>query len=124
MKKIVVVEDDEVMRELLSLQLTNAGYEVHLARDAAVAAHAVTQQRPDLVLADIDMPFMNGLQLVEAMKGDPETALIPVIFITGNASREAEAMRTGAAGFLTKPLREEHLLRSVAALLKNRKSKR
>lgn len=114
MSKILVIEDDEVMREMLRLQLVQAGYDVILAHDAAVAANAVTTQRPDLVLADIHMPYMNGLQLVEAMKSDPATARIPVIFVTANPDAEAEAMRIGGVGFLTKPLREDDLLAMVA----------
>lgn len=114
MSKILVIEDDEVMREMLRLQLVQAGYDVVLAHDAAVAANAVTRQQPDLVLADINMPYMNGLQLVEAMKSDPATARIPVIFVTGNPDAEAEAMRIGGVGFLTKPLREDELLALVA----------
>jgi CheY-like chemotaxis protein len=114
MSKILVIEDDEVMREMLRLRLVQAGYAVILAHDAAVAAHAVTTQRPDLILADINMPYLSGLQLIEAMKSDPATAHIPVIFVTGNAAAEAEAMRVGGAGFLTKPVRDEDLLAMVA----------
>jgi CheY-like chemotaxis protein len=118
MKRILVIEDDVVMREWLNLHLTQGGYDVRLAADAVVAAHAVMSQRPDLVLADINMPYMSGLQLVEAMKEDPATAQIPVIFVTGNANAEAEATRIGGAGFLTKPVRAEHLLAVVAAHLR------
>lgn len=114
MSKILVIEDDEVMREMLRLRLVQAGYGVILAHDAAVAAHAVTTQRPDLVLADINMPYLSGLQLIEAMKSDPATAHIPVIFVTGNAAAEADAMRAGGAGFLTKPVRDDDLLAMVA----------
>ena len=114
MSKILVIEDDEVMREMLRLRLVQAGYGVILAHDAAVAAHAVTKERPDLVLADIHMPYLSGLQLIEAMKSDPATAPIPVIFVSGNAGAEAEAMRVGGAGFLAKPVRDEDLLAMVA----------
>jgi CheY-like chemotaxis protein len=117
MKKILVIEDDEIMRELLLLKLSGAGYEVLLAKDAVVAAHAVMTERPDLVLADIDMPYLNGLQLVQALKSDPETARIPVIFVTGNTAAEAEAMQLGAAGFFAKPLRVDELLAALAAQL-------
>ena len=114
MSKILVIEDDGVMREMLRLRLVQAGYAVIVAHDAAVAAHAVTTQRPDLILADIYMPYLSGLQLIEAMKSDPATAHIPVIFVTGNAAAEAEAMRVGGAGFLTKPVRDDDLLAMVA----------
>jgi CheY-like chemotaxis protein len=117
MSKILVIEDDEVMREMLRLRLVQAGYAVIVAHDAAVAAHAVMKQRPDLVLADINMPYLSGLKLIEAMKSDPVTAHIPVIFVSGNAAAEAEAMRVGGAGFLAKPVRDEDLLAMVARTL-------
>ena len=122
MKKILIIEDDQIMRELLQLRLINAGYDVLLAADAVVAANAVMTRRPDLVLADIDMPYMNGLQLVQAMKADPATARIPVIFVTGNTEAESEAMQLGAAGFFAKPLRVDDLLAKVAALLGDAKA--
>jgi CheY-like chemotaxis protein len=120
LKKILVIEDDEVMREWLGLQLGQAGYEVVMAWDAILATNVVMTQRPDLVVADIGMPYMNGLELVQAMKSDPATARIPVIFVTGNAAAQAEAMRVGGAGFLTKPLRVDELLAHVGALLQAR----
>jgi CheY-like chemotaxis protein len=118
MKTILVIEDDEIMRDLLHLKLGGAGYHVLLAKDAVVAANAVMKGRPDLVLMDIDMPHLNGLQLAQAMKSDPETARIPVIFVTGRTDAEAEAMQLGAAGFFAKPLRADDLLAKLAALLR------
>jgi CheY-like chemotaxis protein len=112
--RILVVDDDELMRKLLRLHLCSAGYEVELAEDAIVAGRALLQQCPDLVLADVEMPFMNGLELLEAMKADAATSSIPVIVITCRSDAEPQAMQLGAAAFLSKPVRVDHLLAVIA----------
>ena len=114
------MDDDECMRELLRLHLANAGYEVELAEDAIAAGRVLLRQQTDLVLADIEMPFMTGLEFVEAMKSDAATASIPVIFVTSRADAEARANQLGAAAFLTKPLRADHLLATVAKHVEGR----
>lgn len=112
--KILVMDDDECMRELMRLHLVNAGYEVILAEDAVAAGHVILRELPDLVLADIEMPFMSGLEFVEAMKADAATASIPVVFVTSRADAEERGRELGAVGFLTKPLRADQLLATVA----------
>ena len=116
--RVLVMDDDELMRELLRLHLTSAGYEVLLAEDAVVAGHLVLSQPPDLVLANIEMPYMSGLELVQAMKSDPATCAIPVIFVTSRTDAEAEARQLGAAGYLIKPLHVDNLLAMVAQHVK------
>jgi two-component system chemotaxis response regulator CheY len=112
--KILVMDDDEVIRELLRLHLANAGYEVLVAEDGVVGGLVLQKERPDLVLVDIDMPHFNGLELLKAMKIDPSVERIPVIFITSRTDAEAEAARFGAVAYFTKPLRMESLLAVVA----------
>ena len=92
---ILVMDDDECMRELLRLHLSNAGYEVLVAEDAVDAGHLLLQQRPDLVLADIEMPFMDGLEFVQAVKADRATRSVPVIFVTCRVDAEAQAKKLG-----------------------------
>jgi two-component system chemotaxis response regulator CheY len=112
--KILVMDDDECMRELLRLHLANAGYEVLLAEDAIEAGKLILKWHPDLLLADVEMPYMNGLELVEAMKSDPTTSSLPVIFLTCKTEAEQRARQLGAAAFLMKPLRADQLLATVA----------
>lgn len=111
---ILVLEDDSYMRELLSLHLSNAGYEVLLAEDAIVAGRLLQGQRPHLMLVDIEMPFMNGLEFVEAVKSDTAVSGIPVVFVTSREDCEDRAKALGAAAFLTKPVLADHLLATVA----------
>jgi diguanylate cyclase (GGDEF)-like protein len=113
--KILVIDDDESMRELVRLHLSNAGYEVFLAEDAVVAGQLVLRSPPDLIIADVEMPYMDGFQFVEALKADPSVSAIPVIFLTVRPDGETRAKQIGAAGYLTKPLPVDRLLAMVAA---------
>ena len=70
---ILVIEDDAVMQELLRLHLTNAGYKVLVAENGIAGGYLVLSGKPDLLLVDVDMPYMSGYELVEALKADPLT---------------------------------------------------
>ena len=117
---ILVMDDDQSMRELLRLHLSNAGYKVLLAEDAIDGGHLLLRQRPDLVLADIEMPFMDGLEFLRAVKADRTTRSVPVIFVTVRVEAEAQAKKLGAAAFLTKPLFLPELLSTVAQHVEGR----
>jgi CheY-like chemotaxis protein len=108
------MDDDAFMRELLGLHLSNAGYDVLVAEDAIVAGHLVLQKSPDLILADIEMPFMNGLEFVQALKADPSVSHTPVIFVSSREDLEELAKSFGAVAFLKKPVLADHLLAAVA----------
>jgi CheY-like chemotaxis protein len=108
------MDDDASMRELLYLYLANEGYRVLLAEDAIAAGHHLLDDRIDLLLADIEMPFLDGLDLVRAMRKDPAVRDTPVIFITSHAEYEAAGKALGAVAYLRKPVRREALLAAVA----------
>lgn len=114
---ILVMEDDESMRELLRLHLQNAGYSVLLAEDAIAAGHLVVKHRPHLIIADVKMPYMDGFEFVRHLKADPAVSSIPVIFLT-SVSAEHRARELGAAAYLTKPLLLDRLLAAVAEALR------
>jgi CheY-like chemotaxis protein len=111
---ILVVEDDELMRELFRMHLSNAGYDVLLAEDAVVAGHLLFKQRPDLILADIEMPFMDGLEFVAALKSDALLSTIPVVFVSSRSDFEDRCKEIGAIAFLKKPVLASQLLSAVA----------
>lgn len=110
---ILVMDDDECLRELMYLHLSNAGYQVLLAEDAIVAGHFLLEQRIDLLVADIEMPFMDGLDLVRAIRSDPSVSSVPVVFVTSQPEHEGVAVQLGAA-YLRKPVHADALLASVA----------
>jgi DNA-binding response OmpR family regulator len=110
--RILVVDDDECMRELLQLHLRIAGYDVDAAEDALVAGRMVLKSPPDLMLVDVQMPYMNGPQFVAALKADKTIPQIPVIFLTAMPNFEGRAAELGA-GYLEKPCMADDLLRAV-----------
>jgi CheY-like chemotaxis protein len=114
MATILVMDDDAYMRELMGLHLSNAGYDVLVAEDAIVAGHLVLQKSPDLILADIEMPFMNGLEFVQALKSDHSISHTPVIFVSSRDDLEDLAKSFGAVAFLKKPVLADQLLAAVA----------
>jgi DNA-binding response OmpR family regulator len=111
---ILAVDDDECLRELLYLHLSQAGYRVLVAEDAIVAGHFLLDEKVDLLIADIEMPFMDGLDLVRAIRDDSRLASLPVIFLTSQVGHEGTAKQLGAAAYLRKPLHLDELLGAVA----------
>jgi len=112
--KILVIDDDDAMRELLKLHLRNNGYEVLAAEDAIVAGHLVIDEKPDLLIVDVQMPYMNGYEFVSALKSDPTTRHIPVVFLTTDDNVGEYARKLGAAAYLNKPVIADRLLEVVA----------
>lgn len=112
--KILVIDDDPSMRALVKRQLENAGYVVLLAEDGIVGGHLALNASPNLILVDVDMPFLNGYELVEALKADPVTWDIPVVFLTADKHVEERTRMLRAEAYLKKPLKSERLLEVVA----------
>jgi CheY-like chemotaxis protein len=111
---ILVVDDDESIRDLLRLHLSAAGYEVHVAPDAIAAGYMVLRSPPDLIISDIRMPHMDGFEFIAALKADPTLPKIPVIFLTSYDQGDDRGKELGAVGYLTKPVRADRLLQLVA----------
>jgi CheY-like chemotaxis protein len=111
---ILVVDDDESLRELLRLHLGSAGYDVRVAEDAIAAGYMVLRKAPDLILCDVNMPHMDGFEFVEALKSDKSLPPIPVIFLTSLEEGEQRGKQLGAVGYITKPVRADRLLELVA----------
>jgi CheY-like chemotaxis protein len=112
--RILVVDDDPDISALLRLHLSSAGYEVRTARDAIEAGYMVLASPPDLIVCDVRMPHMDGLEFVAALRADKTLPYIPVIFLTSVDQLEDRARELGAAGYLTKPVRADRLLSMVA----------
>src|SRR3954462_13667027 len=111
---ILVVDDDESIRELLRLHLSAAGYTVAVAEDAIAAGYLVLRGAPDLIISDVNMPHMDGFEFVAALKADPSVPAIPVIFLTSRDDGDHRGKELGAVGYLTKPVRADKLLALVA----------
>src|SRR6266480_2195756 len=112
--RILIVDDDTSMLELLKMHLSNAGYKVLTAEDAVAAGRQVLKARPDLIIADVGMPYMDGYELVAALKADSATRDIPVVFLTSREDVADYAKQLGAVAYLHKPVSADRLLEIVA----------
>lgn len=111
---ILIVDDDESIRELLRLHLSAAGYEVNVAADAIAAGYMVLRGAPDLIITDVSMPHMDGFEFIAALKADKALPYIPVIFLTSMEEGDHRGKELGAVGYITKPVRADRLLALVA----------
>jgi DNA-binding response OmpR family regulator len=104
MAKILIVEDDRFLRELIARKLRNEGYEVIEAVDGEEGLKRIKEEKPDLVLLDLILPGIDGFEVLERSKGDPEIASIPVIILSNLGQREEieRGLKLGAIDYLIK----------------------
>jgi two-component system cell cycle response regulator len=122
-ERILVVDDEASSREVLEAMLTQAGFDVGQVADGNAALASVAETPPDLILLDVLMPGMSGLEVCQRLKHDPATGAIPIIVVTGigEMTIKEDALRSGADDFLTKPVRPDDLQARVSAMLKVRR---
>lgn len=116
LQKILIVDDSAVMRKIILKSLNKAGYtfeQVLEAGDGYEALHQLSQSRVDLVISDVNMPNMDGMELLRAIREQAVEPPIPVIMVTteGTEGKVAEARSCGANGYITKPFAPEQLKR-------------
>jgi CheY-like chemotaxis protein len=111
---VLVVDDNELMRLLLATMLRKHGYEVTVAEDGRAAVEAAGS-KVDLVLLDLTLPGMNGLDVCRHLRADPATAALPIIVMTGRVEPGdlRDAIMAGATEYLTKPFEELDLLAAI-----------
>ncbi len=112
--RILVVDDDPDILGLLRLHLSSAGYEVRTAADGIQAGYTVLSDPPDLIVTDVNMPYMDGFEFVAALRADTTLPYIPVIFLTSVEDGDGRGHELGAVAYLTKPVRADRLLSVVA----------
>ena len=117
-KKIVVIEDDEVARELMRMALERRGYQVSTAEDGLRGYEEVLNVRPDLIITDISMPAADGVHLVRRVRDTLAVAATPILITTGFGTGNATfALGQGADAYEPKPIDPESFLSTVARLL-------
>ena len=114
MPTVLVVDDDESLRDLLKLHLAGAGYDVLVAEDAIAAGYLVLRSPPDLIICDVNMPHMDGFEFVGALRADKTIPDIPIVFLTSVEEGDDRGKELGAVGYLNKPVRADRLLKIVA----------
>ena len=119
MAKILLVEDDEMNRDMLSRRLLKRGYEVVIATDGQQGVDLARSEDPAIVLMDMSLPVMDGWTATRELKDDPATADIPVIALTAHAMSgdEEKARAAGCDDFDTKPVELKRLLGKIEGLI-------
>lgn len=117
MKRILVVDDEPSIRELVAEALRDAGYEVVTAADGEIALHMMRAQRPHALVLDLMMPVLDALGLHRRMSADPESAAIPIVVMTAAFTAREIAQRIGASACLIKPFELEDLVAAVRSVL-------
>ena len=116
MAKILIVDDDGDLRTLFGLGFLRRGHSIVVAGDGAVALRCLAAQTPDLLITDITMPVMDGLELLRRLRADGHAAL-PVVVVSAHAEQRAAALQAGANAFLAKSVGLAQLRTVVEALL-------
>lgn len=118
-KKIITVDDSASVRQMVSFTLKDAGYEVIEAQDGNDALAKLNGAGVNMVITDLNMPNMDGLSLIRALRGKPEYKFTPIIFLTteSQAEKKSEAKTAGATGWIVKPFKPDQLLAVVKKVL-------
>ena len=119
MPKILLVEDNEMNRDMLSRRLERKEFEIETAVDGQAGVNMATSHAPDLILMDLSLPVLDGWEAIRTLKADPTTAGIPIIALTAHAMAgdEARARDAGCDDYDTKPVNFARLLGKISALL-------
>ena len=125
-ESLLVVDDDPFIARLLEIELRAAGYDVRVAADGALALDAARQRCPDLVLADVMMPNMDGFELTRRLRQDPRTATVSVIMLTarGLSADKLEGFAIGADDYIVKPFDTPELLARIRGVLRRSRDTR
>ncbi|GAB1430769.1 response regulator [Ignavibacteria bacterium] len=119
MNKILVIEDEDLIREGIVLILTVNGYEVFEAENGRIGTAVALKEIPDLIISDIMMPEMNGFAVLKTVRANPETSTVPFLFLSAKADQTdiRQGMNLGADDYLTKPFQLDELLKAVRVRL-------
>ena len=119
MSKILLVEDNEMNRDMLSRRLERKGFEVVIAIDGQAGVDMASSTNPDIILMDLSLPAVDGWEATRKIKADPSTQSIPVIALTAHAMAgdEQKALQTGCDDYDTKPVDLKRLLEKIDNLL-------
>ena len=126
MPSILIIDDDVTLLELLSVHLSHGGLQVSGAPDAAIALRKVIDNPPDLIILDIGLPYLSGMEVLAALKSDAASKHIPVIVLTGHEddAEYVQARNIGADGYLHKPVDREKLINEIFSRLARQAAKK
>ena len=118
-KKILIIEDNTDTRDLIHLHLTTEGFSVVVAADGREGLYMADAEHPDLIITDIDMPNLDGIELVKHLRSQPQFQALPILVLTSfGAAQMDEAIRAGANRAVAKPSHFDSLIADVNELLR------
>jgi two-component system chemotaxis response regulator CheY len=114
-RHVMTVDDSKTMRDMVSYTLRSAGFQVSEAEDGQKALQMLRATRVDLVITDLNMPKMDGVGLIRALRADPQHRAVPILMLTteGDPAKKAEGRSAGATGWLVKPFNPDKLVELV-----------
>lgn len=121
MYRILIIEDDHIMRRMLAKTIRSDAHECVEASSAAAGLEACAKERPDMILLDVHLPDGNGIELCRKIKADERLRHIPIVILTGEASsieNKLEGLDSGADDYVLKPFNSKELMSRVKGLLK------
>ena len=118
--RVLIVEDEPPLVELLSYNLEKAGFQIHIARDGEEALLAVEERKPDLILLDWMLPYVSGIEICRRIRRNPETRNVPIIILTarGEENDRIRGLEAGADDYVVKPFSPSELVARVRAVLR------
>lgn len=121
MARILIVEDNEMNRDMLSRRLERRGFEVSVAEDGRAGVELTKSLMPDLVLMDMSLPIIDGWEATRVLRADPATAAVPIIALTAHAmpTDRQKALEAGCNDYHTKPIELARLLEKINSCLSN-----
>lgn len=124
-RRILVVDDEQDILEIIRYNLKNEGFNVYTTDKSSEAFHLAKKLNPDLIMLDVMMPEISGLQLCKKIKADPDLKSIPVVLLTarGEEYSEIEGFNSGADDYITKPVRPKLIITRINALLRRNRNK-
>jgi two-component system chemotaxis response regulator CheY len=119
--KILIVDDDPTTRKLIGLFLKAKGYAVAYAENGLDGIEKIGMENPNLIITDLNMPYMDGIEFVKSVRADPARAEIPILMVTTEADPEERerALSVGVNGYLVKPVTAEMVTQNIRHILKN-----
>jgi two-component system chemotaxis response regulator CheY len=114
-KRVMTVDDSKTMRDMVAFTLSSAGFQVSQAEDGKKALVLLATNPVDVLITDLNMPVMDGVALIRAVRSDPKWRRLPILMLTteSDANKKAEGKNAGATGWLVKPFNPEKLVEVV-----------
>ena len=118
-RTILIVDDSESIREVVSFTLENEGYKVKVGIDGKDALKQLNGEKIDLIITDLHMPVIDGIELIKAVRNTPEYKMIPILFLTTESQieKKLEAKEAGATGWIIKPFAPTKLISAIHTVI-------